>query len=350
MGNNTFGKIFNLTTAGESHGLAYVGIVDGVPSNCSLSIEEIQQDLDLRAPGNSVFASKRKEPDRVEILSGIYKGKTTGAPIAFLVKNLDARPKDYESMEKVFRPGHADYTYNLKYTNCDMRGGGRASGRETLCRVIGGSIAKQILRPHSIDLIAAVQQIHTIRAGDLEGSTEEIRNRVAKDPLGCFDPIKSILMQEMIQLAAKEGDSLGGSLAFRIEPIVAGLGEPVYGKLTNRIGEALLTIPGVKGVVFGKMGDVFLKKGSEFNDPLKGIKNDAAGLLGGISSGEAIYGEVFIKPPSSISKEQLTSQGAISIKGRHDPVIAPRARIVVESMLWMTLLDVFLQNQLYQKN
>ncbi len=326
MGSNTFGKIFTLTTAGESHGAAYVGIIDGVPSNCFIDEFKVQGALNSRAPGNSPFTSKRKESDKIEFLSGLYQGKTTGAPIAFIVRNFDVRREDYEEIKDRFRPGHADLTYHLKYQNVDKSGGGRASGRETLCRVVGGEIAKQILQSTAtdIDLVAAVQQIHTIRAISPEGATEEIRKAVLQDPLGAFDPSASLEMQELVLKTSEEGDSLGGSIVFQIEPMIGCLGEPVYGKLTNRLADALFTIPAVKGVVFA---DVFEKKGSTFV---------SEGILGGISNGEAIRGEIFFKPPSSIRKV---------IGGRHDPVIVPRARIVVESMLWMVLLDLYLEGR-----
>ncbi len=352
MASNTFGRYFALTTAGESHGLGYVGILDGVPSGISLSLEDIQQDLDLRAPGRSPYTSKRKEPDKVEILSGVYNGKTLGTPLAFMIRNTDQRPEDYQFLEQNIRPGHADFTYLQKYAHVDLRGGGRASARETVLRVIGGSIAKQILKTTGLDLLADVRQVASVRAPDITDGFDQARRRVIHDPFGCHDPATSAVWKQLVEECLEEKDSLPGSICFRIDPMLSSLGEPVYYKVTNVIANALMTLPAAKGVVFGDMESFRSKKGSEFNDPFKeGIhkeiklqKNDSAGALGGISTGEPLYGEVFFKAPSSIAKEQFSMNKLIEVKGRHDPLIAPRARIVVESMLWLTMMDLFLAN------
>lgn len=356
MGSNTFGHYFSLTTAGESHGLGYVGILDGVPSGIVLSAEEIQQDLELRAPGRSQYTSKRKEPDTLEILSGVFEGKTLGTPLAFLIRNCDQRPEDYKFLEQNIRPGHADFTYLQKYAHVDLRGGGRASARETVLRVVAGSIAKQILKPMGVDILADVRQLANLRAPQILDSIHQARSRVLTDPFGCHDRATSVEWRQLVEAVIEEQDSLPGSICFQIDPMVSSLGEPVYFKITNAIANALMTIPAAKGVVFGEMESFRLKKGSAFNDPfladehkeLKMVKNDSAGSLGGISSGEPLYGEVFFKAPSSIAKEQMSPMGNLQVKGRHDPLIAPRARIVVESMLWLTIMDLFLANRTHQ--
>ncbi|NDE63189.1 MAG: chorismate synthase [Chlamydiae bacterium] len=349
MGSNSFGKSLVLTTAGESHGKGYVAILDGVPSGYEISIEKIQHDLALRAPGRSLYSSLRKESDQVDFISGLYQGKTTGAPLSFFIPNLDHRPDDYTFTRTVFRPGHADYTYKGKYGHVDLNGGGRASARETVCRVVAGSIAKQVLKTENIDVLAYVRQIHDMRANLLTLSIKDARQIVLDDPLGSADSQMSKSWQSLIQKAIDEKDSLSGSVCFVIDPMIPFLGRPVYEKLTNTISNALMTIPAVKGVIFGELDSIQTKKGSAFNDPMfisqEGIgfcKNDAAGLLGGISTHQPIYGEVFFKPPSSIAKEQNTMDRTISFEGRHDPVVVHRARIVVESMLWLVLLDELL--------
>jgi chorismate synthase len=349
MGSNSFGKSVVLTTAGESHGKGYVAILDGIPAGYEISIEKIQQDLALRSPGRSPFSSKRKESDTAEFISGLYQGKTTGAPLSFFIPNLDQRPEDYTFTQTLFRPGHADYTYKEKYGHVDLKGGGRASARETVCRVVAGSIAKQILKNEELDLLAYVRQIHHMRSDQLNIPLSEARQIVLNDPLGSIDPSISLLWQSAISQAIQDQDSLSGSICFVIDPMIPSLGRPVYEKLTNTISNALMTIPAVKGVVFGELDSIQNKKGSTFNDPMflstDGIgfyKNDAAGILGGISTKQPIYGEVFFKPPSSIGKEQMTMGETLALKGRHDPVVVHRARIVVESMLWLVLLDELL--------
>ncbi|MFZ4673867.1 MAG: chorismate synthase [Chlamydiia bacterium] len=352
MASNTFGRYFTLTTAGESHGAGYVGILDGVPSGFPLFLEEIQQDLDLRAPGRSPYTSKRKEPDKVEILSGVYNGKTLGTPLAFIIRNTDQRPEDYQFLEQNIRPGHADFTYLQKYAHVDLRGGGRASARETVLRVVAGSIAKQLLKTTGLDLLADVRQIASVRAPEIMDGFDQARLRVTTDPFGCHDPATSTLWKALVEECLENKDSLPGSVYFRIDPMLCSLGEPVYWKITNAIANALMTLPAAKGVVFGDIDSFRFKKGSEFNDPfrvdenkeIRLQKNDSAGTLGGISTGEPLYGEVFFKAPSSIAKEQFSMNKLLEVKGRHDPLVAPRARIVVESMLWLTLMDLFLAN------
>ncbi|MBM3195857.1 MAG: chorismate synthase [Chlamydiae bacterium] len=355
MASNTFGRYFTLTTAGESHGLGYVGILDGVSSGFSISLEEIQNDLDLRAPGRSLYTSKRKEPDRLEIFSGLFEGKTLGTPIGFLIRNQDQKSEDYAFLNQNIRPGHADFTYLNKYTHVDLRGGGRASARETVLRVVAGSIAKQIIRPFGIDILADVRQIGAIRAPFYDESVMEARQRVLSDPFGCHHAQTSTLFMQLVENTLEEKDSLPSSICFRIDPMIPSLGEPICFKMTSAIANALMTIPAAKGVIFGNEESFRYKKGSEFNDPyelkegqMRPAKNDAAGVLGGISTGEPIYGEVFFKAPSSVAKEQKSLNQILEIKGRHDPLIAPRARIVVESMLWMTLMDQFLAKGLHQ--
>jgi chorismate synthase len=358
MGSNAIGRLYTLTTAGESHGPGYVGIIDGVPSGFKIVHEEIQRDLDLRAPGRSLFSSQRKELDQVEILAGIYDGFTTGAPIAFFVPNRDQRSKDYDFLKEQLRPGHADFTYLEKYGHADLRGGGRASARETLCRVVAGSIAKQILRNYDIDLLADVRQIQNMRAPEYLDPLPVVRERVLNDPFGCHDPSTSADWRILLEKAMEKKDSLSSSVCFRIDPMLQSLGEPVYNKLTNKLADALMSIPAAKGFILGDINTLQTKTGSEFNDPyvekngsIRPIKNDMAGILGGISTGEPIFGELFFKPPSSVGKQQISQGKTLTINGRHDPLLAPRARIVVESMLWITLMDFFLlhQTQLHLK-
>ena len=352
MGRNSWGKIVTLTTAGESHGKGYVGILDGIPSGFNVDIQTIQRDLDLRAPGRSDWTSARKESDQIEILSGIYEGKTLGTPIAFLIKNIDQRSQDYSNLTQTFRPGHADYTYTKKYGHVDLRGGGRSSARETVLRVAAGSIAKQILQTKGVNLVAYVRQIHDIRSKRLTKITDNIKHEIVQDPIGCFDPNVSSLMQQAIATAKEEGDSVGGSICFLVDPMLPNLGEPIYRKFSSVLAEALMTIPAAKGMFLGEFEDLIGTKGSKFNDPfihqgdsIISQKNDAAGLLGGISTGESVFGEIFFKPPSSISKTQKTQDKALNIQGRHDPVVVPRARIVVEAMLWLVILDMYLESK-----
>jgi len=327
---NTFGRNFRITTFGESHGNAVGVVIDGCPSNMELSQEDIQPMLDRRRPGTSPLTSARREPDRIKILSGIFLGKTTGAPIAMLVENEDMHSKDYDALRDVFRPGHADFTYQEKYHIRDHRGGGRSSGRETLGRVAAGAVAMKYLRAHGITITGMIREVHG------RSSPEEIEQEI---------------------LAAKNaGDSLGGIAEIVVSGCPAGLGDPVFGKLDALIAGAMMGIGAVKGV---EIGDGFLvagKFGSENNDPMTATgfrSNHAGGILGGISSGQEIVVRIAVKPTPSIAKPQMTrdihgNEVEIAISGRHDPCIVPRIVPVAEAMLALVLMDCMLEQAKYR--
>ena len=346
---NTFGKLFTITTLGESHGAALGCIVDGCPANLEISIEAIQVELNRRRPGQSEMTTARKEADEVEILSGIFEGKTLGTPIAMIVRNTDQRSKDYSEIKDIYRPGHADFTWQMKFGVRDYRGGGRSSGRETVGRVLGGAIAKQYLQVKGVSILAFAKQV-----GPIVGEVIDT-NFIEKNPLRAADPKKAKEMEDYVLKVKEEGDSVGGIVEIRIQNCPIGLGEPVFDKLNADLAKALFSIPTVKGVEFGAGFGVAEKLGSENNDTfekgtdgaLHSSKNDAGGISGGISNGEDIVIRVAVKPPSSISKIQKTvdSQGnavGLSVKGRHDPCIIPRFIPVAESMVALVLADHFL--------
>jgi chorismate synthase (EC 4.2.3.5) len=327
---NTFGRNFRITTFGESHGPALGVIVDGCPAGIPIGSEDIQPILDRRRPGTAPLYSARKEADRIEILSGIFEGKTTGAPIAMMVRSIDARSSDYAHLKEVFRPGHADFTYQAKYGWRDYRGGGRSSGRETVARVAAGAIALKILSLQGIHIHSEILSIHGARS--MEAMEEEIRR------------------------AQQAGDSVGGILELRAEGCPAGLGDPVFGKLDACIASALMGIGGVKGVEIGEGFHAADMLGSENNDPMdKGgfISNHAGGILGGISNGEMIRVRIAVKPTPSIHRPQKTldihgNEVILEIQGRHDPCIVPRVQPVGEAMLALTLIDAILEQAKYE--
>ena len=348
MAGNTFGQIFRVTTFGESHGSAIGAVLDGVPPNLPLTEEDIQKDLDRRRPGQSKITTHRKEPDRVEILSGIFEGKTTGAPLAMLIRNEDQRSKDYSNIKDLFRPGHADYTYQIKYGIRDYRGGVRSSGRETACRVAAGAVAKKILAQHKINIIAYTLAIADIYAKKMDYSA--IESNLVRTP----DNTAAELMIKRIEDARKDCDSLGGIIEAVIKGCPAGLGDPVFDKLNARLAYALMSIGTMRGVEFGEGFGAAKLRGSENNDSFykKGGEihtktNHAGGILGGISNGEDIVLRVAVKPPSSIAKDQQTvdisgEDVSVQVKGRHDPCICPRVVPVVEAMIALTLVDCLL--------
>jgi chorismate synthase len=327
---NTFGRNFRVTTFGESHGPALGAVVDGCPPGVPLTLDDIQPLLDRRRPGKSPLSSTRKETDCVEILSGVFEGKTTGTPIAMIVHSIDAQPGDYEELKEVFRPGHADYTYQIKYGLRDFRGGGRSSGRETVARVAAGALAMKCLSLLGIRIRSRICSIHG--ATTPEAMEEEIRD------------------------AQEQGDSVGGVLEVRAEGCPAGLGDPVFGKLDALIAAALMGIGGVKGVEIGEGFHVAILRGSENNDPMgeRGfLSNHAGGILGGISTGEEIVIRFAVKPTPSIHRPQKTidihgKEKTIEITGRHDPCIVPRVQPVAEAMIALTLLDAILEQQKYR--
>ena len=356
MSFNTFGKLFRFTTWGESHGPAIGCVVDGCPPNIPISEKDIQIDMNRRRPGKSKFTSQRKELDRVEILSGIFQGKTTGTPISMIIYNQDSRSRDYETIKDKFRPGHADYTYFLKYGIRDYRGGGRQSARETACRVAAGAIAKIVLNKligKKFKIAGAVIQLGVLGCNKKNWNEKEIR----KNPFFCPDK-KSIKLWEKYLLAVrKAGSSCGAIIELRASGIPAGLGAPIYSKLDSDIANALMSINAVKGVNIGAgMRSAFLS-GEDNSDEIRSISrktkfksNNAGGILGGISSGQDIIASFAVKPTSSIlnTRETIDKKGKntkISVKGRHDPCVGIRAVPIGEAMLSCVLLDHYLLNR-----
>ena len=327
---NTFGRNFRVTTFGESHGKALGVVIDGCPPGIPLSEGDIQPFLDRRRPGKSPLESPRKEPDRVEILSGLFQGQTTGAPLTLMVENRDVREEDYRELEEIFRPGHADFTYQAKYGIRDYRGGGRSSGRETVARVAAGAVAAKYLAGNGIKITGRVLEIHGKR--DPDAMTKEIEK------------------------ARDEGDSVGGIAEVLVSGCPAGLGDPVFGKLDALLAHALMGIGAVKGVEIGEGFAAARMKGSKHNDAMtrEGFAtNHAGGILGGISTGQEIVARIAVKPTPSIAKTQRTldrrgKEVSISIKGRHDPCIVPRILPVAEAMVALVILDTLLEHAKYR--
>lgn len=345
MAGNSFGELFRVTTFGESHGPAIGLIIDGVPSRIPLTESDIQADLDRRRPGQSKITTQRNEADAVEILSGVFEGKTTGTPLALLIRNEDQRSKDYSNIKDLFRPGHADYTYFAKYGFRDYRGGGRSSGRETACRVAAGAVAKKILARHKTSVIA-----YTLAVGDIYA--QKIDHKVIeKNLVRAPDMAASEKMIRLIEEVRKDGDSIGGIIEAVVNGCPAGLGDPAFDKLNARLAAALMSIATVKGIEFGAGFKVASMRGSQNNDAftVKGGKvstttNHAGGILGGISTGTPIILRIALKPPSSIVKSQKTlttdlKETDVQVKGRHDPCLCPRVVPVVEAMVALTLVD-----------
>ena len=353
---NTFGKLWRITTYGESHGPAIGVIIDGCPAGLKVDAGQIQKDLDRRRPGQSTLSSARNEADQVHIESGLRNGVTTGAPIHMRLKNKDARSKDYSNLKEVYRPSHADYTYQKKYGLREYRGGGRSSARETACRVAAGALAKQFIARWGIQIYAFVNRIGpvsmpNIRPGEVKYESIET-HRVRTAVASCAD-----LMETAIENAREDGDSLGGEICCHALHVPVGLGEPIYDKLPALLGAAMLGINAVKGFDIGsgfsasgmrgsKHNDAFYKDGDE----IKTRTNHSGGVQGGISNGMPIYFRVAFKPVASISKKQQTvnERGAseeLSIQGRHDPCVVPRAVPIVEAMTALVLADFILLQQ-----
>jgi len=355
MGGNTIGKLFQVTTFGESHGKALGAVVDGCPPGLTLTEEYIQKELDKRRPGKSSGQSPRREKDKVEILSGIFQGYTTGTPIALLIYNVDVDSSAYEKIKDVFRPGHADFTYFIKYGGYrDYRGGGRSSGRETVARVAAGAIAKRILEEYGIEVTA-----YTISLGGIFAKERNLEV-IYKNHLFCPDMEAYKDMCEKIEKTKREGDSLGGVVEVLARGVPAGLGEPVFDKLNADLAKAIFSIGAVKGMEMGAGFKVASMKGSENNDPISPygfLKNDAGGTLGGISSGQDIVIRVAVKPIPSIRKTQKTinekkEEVEISVGGRHDISAIPRIVPVIEAMVRIVLADHLLRqlaNLAFQK-
>ena len=346
---SSFGKIFRLTSFGESHGLAIGGVIDGVPPNFDIDLALIQSELDKRKPGQSEIVTQRKESDSVEILSGIFEGKTTGTPIGFTIRNQDQKSKDYNHIKDNFRPSHADYTYNEKYGNRDYRGGGRSSARETAARVVAGAIANQILNSKGIEIIAYVDQVGTIKLNDVIDYSE-IENNIVR----CPNKKVAEEMETFIKAIKKDGDTIGGSVTCEIKNVPAGLGEPVFDKLHAELGKAMLSINAVKGFEYGSGFSSIAMRGSEHNDSINAdgstTSNFSGGIQGGISNGMPINMRIAFKPVATIMKDQKSidkngNEVIVSGKGRHDPCVVPRAVVIVEAMAAITVLDLMMRNQ-----
>ncbi|MFH1360835.1 MAG: chorismate synthase [Candidatus Omnitrophota bacterium] len=349
MSGNSFGKIFKVTTFGESHGPALGAVVDGVPPRLELCEKDIQKELDRRRPGQSKVTSPRREGDKVEILSGVFNGKTTGAPVALLIRNSDQKSKDYTKLKDFLRPGHADFTYLAKYGIRDWRGGGRASGRETVSRVAAGAIAKKILARKNINVIA-----YTLSIGGIVARNIDLR-KIESNIVRCPDIDQAKKMIKRITDAQKEKDSLGGVIEALVKNCPAGLGDPVFDKLDACLAHAVMSIGIVKGVEFGHGFEIAKMKGSQVNDSYcvkKGhigtVSNFNGGIAGGISTGEDIILRAALKPTPSIGQSQksiTTSKKTVTleIEGRHDPCVVPRAVPVVEAMIAITLVDCLMK-------
>lgn len=349
---NTFGTFFRFTSFGESHGTAIGGIVDGCPAGVQLDLDFIQKELDRRKPGQSSVSTPRKEDDKVEFLSGLFEGKTTGTPLAFVIQNQNQHSSDYEALKNVYRPSHADFTYQQKYGIRDYRGGGRSSARETAARVVAGAVAKLILREKGIDIKAYTSQVGAV-ALDNDYRKYDL-SAIEKNMVRCPDAVKAQQMIELISSLRAEGDSVGGTITCVVSGMPIGVGEPIFDKLQARLAYAMLSINACKGFDYGSGFDNLERKGSEMNDAfcmqngkVSTRTNRSGGIQGGISNGQDIYFRCAFKPTASIAKQQQTvdvqgNEVELSIHGRHDPCILPRAVPVVEAMTAMVLLDSLL--------
>ncbi len=344
---STFGKLLTITTFGESHGPAVGVILDNCPPGIPVTAEVVQRDLDRRRPGQSAITTQRQELDRVEILSGVFEAVTTGASIAMLVRSVDARPSDYSNLKDLFRPGHADYTYWVKYGVRDYRGSGRSSGRETVGRVAAGAIARLILGG-----IGARVQACTVQVGDIVAEERDL-DFAEENPVRCPDRKSAPLMERAILQAREAGDSLGGVVEIRATDVPAGLGDPVMDKLDATLAWGLMSIGAVKGFEVGEGFAAARRRGSEMNDRMTRsgfASNYAGGILGGISTGEPIVCRIAVKPPSSIAIPQKTvdvrgEERDFAISGRHDPCLCPRVVPVAEAMVCLALADALLRQR-----
>ena len=347
MAGNTFGKVFRVTTWGESHGTAVGAVIDGCPPGLELEPADIQQEMERRRPGKGGATSPRREPDQVEILSGIFKGKTTGTPISLIIYNRDAHSKSYDHLENIFRPGHGDITYLQKYGVRDHRGGGRASARETAARVAAGAVARKMLAAHGVEVVA-----YTVALGGV-GATRKNLAEIAENRLFCPDNEAAARMEERISAVRQQGDSLGGVVEITARGCGAGLGEPVFDKLDAALAHGLMSIGAVKGVEIGSGFGAAGSLGSENNDPITPTgfaANRAGGILAGISNGDDIVARVAVKPIPSINRDQDTVDldnrpVTIRIGGRHDISAIPRIVPVCEAMVCLTLADYLLRQQ-----
>jgi chorismate synthase len=341
MSGNTFGHVFRLTTFGESHGPGVGGVVDGCPPGVDISEDILQIDMDLRKPGKGKASTRRKEDDRVRILSGVFEGRTTGTPIGFFIENTSQRPRDYSKIKDVFRPGHADYSYQAKYGVRDYRGGGRASGRETAARVAGGAIARAMLAAEGVSVFSYTLELGGVRVEPKEPERAREREFFAADPGVVPD------WSSRVEGVKARGESIGGVVEVRAKGVPPGLGEPVLDKLDARLAYALMGVGAVKGVEIGSGFEAARSTGSLNNDALtpEGFEsNNAGGVLGGVSSGQDIIVRVAVKPIPSVSVPQktVTTKGeptSIEVGGRHDVSAIPRINVVLEAMVLLTLAD-----------
>lgn len=354
---NTFGRIFRLTSFGESHGRGIGGIIDGCPPGVEIDLNYIQHELSRRRPGQSKITTQRMEPDQVEFLSGIFEGKTQGTPIAFVIWNKDQHSNDYNDLKNIFRPSHADYTYQKKYGTRDYRGGGRSSARETIARVVAGAIARLILKKAGVAIKAYVSQVGEIY---LDKSHQELDlSKIDDNIVRCPDAETAELMISRIEEAGRNHDTVGGVISGLVTGVPAGWGEPVFNKLHADLGFGMLGINAVKGFEYGSGFSGTRLTGSQHNDIFikgeEGIRtstNHSGGIQGGISNGEDIYFRVAFKPIATLLKEQQTvdsesNEVTINPKGRHDPCVLPRAVPIVEAMAALVLADHYLMQQLY---
>lgn len=350
---NTFGQIYRLTSFGESHGPAVGGVIDGMPAGVTIDLDAVQHELDRRRPGQSDIVTARRESDRVEILSGVFEGRTLGTPIGFIVRNSDSHSDDYENLRHVYRPSHADYTYSAKYGLRDHRGGGRSSARETVARVVGGAFARQALAGLGVSIHAYTSAVGTVTL-DVPADRLDL-NMTESNAVRCPDPATAAEMERLIKAVKAEGDTVGGIVTCVIDGVPAGLGEPVFGKLHARLAEAMMSINAAKGFDYGMGFDGAAMRGSEVNDIFEPTDdgrittrtNHSGGIQGGISNGARITMRVAFKPVATLLREIETvddegRKTVLKMRGRHDPCVVPRAVPIVEAMAAMTILDAVL--------
>ncbi len=350
---NTFGQIYRLTSFGESHGPAIGGVIDGMPAGVTINLDAVQHELDRRRPGQSDIVTARRESDRVEILSGVYEGRTLGTPIGFIVRNSDSHSDDYENLRHVYRPSHADYTYDIKYGLRDHRGGGRSSARETVARVVGGAFARQALAGLGVSIQAYTSAVGAVTL-DVPADRLDL-NMTESNAVRCPDPATAAEMERLIKAVKAEGDTVGGIVTCVIDGVPAGLGEPVFGKLHARLAEAMMSINAAKGFDYGMGFDGAAMRGSEVNDIFEPTDdgrittrtNHSGGIQGGISNGARITMRVAFKPVATLLREIETvddegRKTVLKMRGRHDPCVVPRAVPIVEAMAAMTILDAVL--------
>lgn len=358
MAANTFGEIYRLTSFGESHGKAIGGIIDGCPSGIKIDLDFIQSELNRRRPGQSKLASPRQEADRVEFLSGIIDTISTGTPIAFAIWNSDQRSGDYDHMKEVYRPSHADYTYQMKYGMRDHRGGGRSSARETIARVVAGAVAKLFLKEIDVSVQAYVSAIGEIQMPPIDKTPDF--EAVEASLVRCPNPAASVAMQQLIERFKLMGDTLGGVINCHINGLPAGLGAPVFDKFHADLGKAMLSINAVKGFDYGSGFEGVKQAGSAQNDRftsengiVKTLSNNSGGIQGGITNGAEVFFRTAFKPVATLMQDQQTidvsgKQAVLHGKGRHDVCVVPRAVVIVEAMAAMVTLDHYLRQKIYQ--